>query len=84
MYRVPVQRLGWTSRKCSVSSGSQGLGWKSGRDRGSESRQEGRGEVLAWVRAGSSDGPCLGQERARTPSRKDGLCQELLPSPPDP
>lgn len=40
-------------------------------------RQEGRSEVLAWVRSGSSGNSCPGQERARTIPRKDGLCQEL-------
>lgn len=69
-----VQHLRCTYRRCSINGGS--CRWQSRHDREPETRQEGRSEVLTWVRAGSSGSTFHGQERARTTPGKDGLCQE--------
>lgn len=50
-------------------------------DRASETRLEGRSEMRARVRSGSSGSSCPEQERATVTPRKEGLCQEPLRSP---
>lgn len=56
------------------------MGWKPRWGRGSESRQEGRGEVPAWVRSGSSD-----RKAQETPScQRPRAWAGLLPTSPDP